>query len=156
MYTKEEASLIREKFWKAFGQYMSYVPSADGRERINWINYKTGYKYVQFKTHADKKQASIALVFSHPDEAVQELMMEQLKSLKTMLPSVFLDDWNWLLHQENEYYKIESKVELKITQVNIFNDQTWPDLISFFKKNLILLDEIWNETQFAFEEYKFM
>jgi len=156
LYTKEEASLVREKFWKSFGQYMSYVPAADGRTRINWINYKTGYKYIHFKTNADKRAAAISLVFNHPDESVQELMFEQLKSLSNMLPEAMNSDWEWELLKPNAYYKTESSVTLRIDNVNIFDEKSWPTLISFFKTNFIMLDETWSEIQFAFEEYQYL
>jgi len=48
MFSKKEASQLRKKFWMIFGQYMSPVLSSEG-EKINWINYKTGVKGLQFK-----------------------------------------------------------------------------------------------------------
>src|SRR5882724_8418668 len=48
MYTKQEASRLRQEFWTAFGQYMALSPSTGG-EKANWLNYKTGVRYLNFK-----------------------------------------------------------------------------------------------------------
>ena len=48
MYSKAEATQLRQAFWTAFGQYMAPVPSAEG-ETTNWINYKTGFKHLYFR-----------------------------------------------------------------------------------------------------------
>ncbi|RZK28608.1 MAG: DUF4268 domain-containing protein, partial [Hymenobacter sp.] len=45
MYSKAEATQLRQAFWTTFGQYMAPVPSAEGWP-TNWINYKTGLKHV--------------------------------------------------------------------------------------------------------------
>lgn len=60
MYTRQEASKLKEEFWTAFGKYMSPIPSAEGLP-INWVNYKTGVKDVSFFMEADNKQASIGI-----------------------------------------------------------------------------------------------
>ena len=72
MYTREQASQLRQAFWTAFGQYIAPHPSADGY-KINWANYRTGLKHVYFRMHADKKIASIAIEITHPDPDIQEL-----------------------------------------------------------------------------------
>lgn len=99
MYTKNEASIIKEQFWKTFGQYMSHVPNAEGILKINWINYKTGIKSIQIKMHADKKEAYIALSIFHKNEVVQELIWEKLLSLRPMIQSIINDDWHWFPNQ---------------------------------------------------------
>ncbi len=78
MYSKDEASQLKQEFWTAFGQYISPVPSADGL-RVNWVNYKTGLKHVYFKMQADKRIAAIAIEMTHPDPGIQELFFEQFK-----------------------------------------------------------------------------
>ena len=84
MYSKQEASQLRQEFWTAFGQYMSPVLSSEG-EKINWINYKTGEKDIFFRINADNKKASIAIELTHKDVGVQELYFEQFQQLKKAL-----------------------------------------------------------------------
>jgi Domain of unknown function (DUF4268) len=65
MYTKQEISRHKQAFWTAFGQYMKPVLSADG-EKISWLNYKTGNRYIHFKMDADSRQARIAVLIQQP------------------------------------------------------------------------------------------
>ena len=57
MYSKSEASQLKQEFWTSFGQYMSPVLSAEG-EKLNWINYKTGEKDIFFKMKANNKKST--------------------------------------------------------------------------------------------------
>ncbi|MCW3116154.1 MAG: hypothetical protein JWM28_236, partial [Chitinophagaceae bacterium] len=69
MYSKQDASAVRKNFWTRFGQYMNPLPGADGQP-VNWLNYKTGIKYLYFRMDAGHKQAAIAIEIRHPDAAV--------------------------------------------------------------------------------------
>ena len=56
MYSRQEASILKQEFWTSFGLYMNPVLSSEG-EKINWVNYKTGEKGIRFKMHADNRSA---------------------------------------------------------------------------------------------------
>ena len=60
MYSKEEASKLRQQFWITFGKYLKPIPSAEGLT-INWVNYKTGVKNIFFKMDAGQKEATISI-----------------------------------------------------------------------------------------------
>ena len=150
MYSKDQASQLKQAFWTAYGQYMAPVLSAEGL-RTNWINYKTGVKHIYFKMQADSKSASIAIEFSHPDAELQQLYFEQLATYKTMLHSTLGEDWDWQLHTTDDYGKTVSRVQKDISPVNIFQKEDWPKLISFFKPRIIALDEFWSDVKVAFE-----
>ncbi len=150
MYTKQEASKIRQEFWTTFGRYMSPVLSADG-EKVNWINYKTGEPNIAFKMDADNKTATVALVFSHNDDGVRELYYEQLLQLEKMLPAEGPFEWVFSFRQHNEYGKLQAGAYRRLKGVNIFNKEDWPALISFFKAGITALDEFWSMARYAFE-----
>ena len=80
LFSREEASQIKRKFWTSFGQYMKPVFSADGL-RVNWINYKTGYKGLAFKMDVDKRQAYIGIQLTQKDSDLRDLFYEQLEEL---------------------------------------------------------------------------
>jgi hypothetical protein len=86
LYSKDEASQLKQEFWTTFGQYISPQLSADGL-KVNWVNYKTGIKYLHFKMEAGKRWASIAIEITHQDIGIQELFFEQFKELKN-IPSL--------------------------------------------------------------------
>ncbi|PRY05690.1 uncharacterized protein DUF4268 [Pontibacter ummariensis] len=153
MYTREEASQLRQAFWTAFGQYIAPQPSAEGL-KINWSNYKTGLKDVYFRMRAEKKQASIAIELTHPDPEIQALFFEQFEELKNVLHGYMGEEWDWLLHTTDEYGRVISSIQKELPGVNVFNKEDWPALISFFKPRIIALDEFWSDAKYTFEALK--
>ncbi|MBB6108055.1 protein of unknown function [Mucilaginibacter lappiensis] len=153
MYSKDEASQIRQAFWTAFGQYIAPQLSADGL-RINWINYKTGIKHLNFKMQTGNREAYIAIEISHPDAGMQELMFEQFKELKTVFDTNLNEEWEWEPHTRDENNKLVSRIIKTLPSASIFNRNDWPALISFFKPRIIALDEFWSIAQYSFELFK--
>ncbi|MEQ9298615.1 MAG: DUF4268 domain-containing protein, partial [Cyclobacteriaceae bacterium] len=82
MYSRKEASQIKQEFWTTYGQYMRPIRSASG-EKVNWVNYKTGVKHLRFISDADNHQARIGIELSHSDKDIQLLFMEQFEQMKT-------------------------------------------------------------------------
>ena len=150
MYTREQATQLRQAFWTAFGQYMAPVPSAEGT-KVNWPNYKTGLKHVYFRMEAGNKKASIAIELTHPDPDIQELFFEQFAELKNLLHNHLQEEWIWVLHTRDENDKTISRIFAEITQVSVFNQDDWPQLISFFKPRIIALDEFWSNAKYSFD-----
>jgi Domain of unknown function (DUF4268) len=153
MYTKEQASQLRQAFWTTFGQYMNPIPSAEGL-RVNWVNYNTGLKQVYFRMKADKKKASIGIEMTQPDAGIQELFFEQFTALRAMLQEATGEEWTWALHDQDENGKTVSRIYQEISGVNVFNREDWPTLISFFKPRIIALDAFWTDAQYSFESLK--
>ncbi|GAA4798114.1 DUF4268 domain-containing protein [Olivibacter ginsenosidimutans] len=153
MYTREQASRLKQAFWTTFGQYMAVIPSAEGL-KTNWINYKTGHKHLFFRMAADKHTASIAIEISHPDLEIQALFFEQFEVFKELLQETLEEEWNWQLHAVNEYDKTISKIWQEIHQVSVFKKEDWPQLITFFKKRILALDEFWSLAKYPFDALK--
>jgi hypothetical protein len=150
MYSKQEAAKLKEEFWTAFGQYMAPILSAEG-EKINWINYKTGEKHIQFRMQSDNKKASIGIELSHIDPDIQQLYFEQFVQLKKIFQSIVEEEWLWVQQVANDHGKIISRIYTEINGVSIFKKNDWPKLISFFKPRIILLDEFWSNVKYSFE-----
>lgn len=150
MYSKQEASQIRQAFWTALGQYLSPIPSAEG-EKINWINYKTGEKYIAFKMQTLHKSATISIEISHPDTGVQQLYFEQFVQLKTAFETIAGNQWQWELFTQDDTGKTISRIYAGLTDKSVLNKNHWPDLISFFKPRIIALDAFWSNARYAFE-----
>jgi len=153
MYTREQASKLRQAFWTTFGQYMAPVTSAEGIT-TNWINYKTGLKGVFFRMQADKKKASIAIELTQPDPEIQQMFFEQFTALKELLHSSVGEEWEWDLHTYDENGKLISRIYTELSGVSVFNQNDWPTLISFFKPRMIALDEFWNDAKYSFDELR--
>ena len=153
MYSRQEASQLKQEFWTAFGQYMSPIFSAEG-EKVNWINYKTGEKNIAFRMHADNKKASIAIELNHKDKGIQQIYFEQLQQFKNLFTSIVQENWSWQLHTHDEHGKIISRISTEKSGVSIFQKSDWPQLISFFKPRIIALDEFWSQVKYAFESLR--
>lgn len=150
MYSRQQASELKQAFWTAFGQYMAPVLSAEG-EKINWINYKTGEKGIQFKMQADNREAFIAIVLNHPDLGMQQLYYEQFEQLRNLLHEALGEEWTWVMHTTDETDKVVSLIFTELPDVSIFKKEDWPALISFFKPRIVALDEFWSNAKYAFE-----
>lgn len=151
MYSKEEASKLRQQFWITFGKYMKPIPSADGLP-INWVNYKTGVKHVFFRMNAEQKQTNIAIEITHADMASRALFFEQFKAFQVLFNAAVNEQWEWELNAVNEYGVALSQISKTLSNVSIFNQQDWPTIISFLKPRIIALDQFWTDVKLVFED----
>ncbi len=150
MYSKEEASKLRQQFWIAFGKYMKPILSADGIP-INWVNYKTGVKHIFFKMDANQKEATISIAITHNDMAIRESYFELFSSFKTIFEESINEEWEWRLNATNEYDVSFAEISKTLSDVNIYDHQHWPALISFLKPRIIALDQFWSHVKPVFE-----
>jgi hypothetical protein len=150
MFSRQEASRVRQEFWTAFGLYMTPIPSADG-ERVGWINYKTGEKHLHFRMDAGSTTATISIEMRHPDTGVRKLYLEQLHQLKKELEAHLGETWIWQPEAEDEQGKAFSRVYQQLPNVSVFRKEDWPALVSFFKPRIIALDAFWSEARYFFE-----
>jgi hypothetical protein len=153
MFTREEASLIKQEFWTTFGKYMRPIPCAEGM-KINWVNYHTRIKDVHFRMDTGGKSAVIAILIQHGDPGIQELYYEQFLELKDLLHSTLQEEWQWQLHVPGDGGKVVTRIYKEISGVSVFSKDHWPELISFFKQRIIALDSFWENARNSFEGLK--
>ena len=150
MYTKEEATLVRQKFWTSFGKYMQPVPTSSG-DKVNWINYKTGIKGITFKMNANNASPYVAIEISLTDKIIQKQYFDCLIGLKKHFIKIVGKGWEISEHHITENRNEVSIAITELKNIKIFREADWPAIISFFKKHLIALDLFWNEWKPAFE-----
>lgn len=150
MYTRQEASLMRKKFWTSFGQYMRPLPGANG-DTINWLNYKTGIRHLYFRMDANTDRASIAIELRHTDLLQQQYYFEQLQQVQSILEQATGEKWQWQLLQPDEDGNMVSRISSKLERVNIFNTADWSAIISFLKPRMLALDKFWYTVKDGFE-----
>jgi hypothetical protein len=142
MYSKQEASLLRGQFWTTFGQYLSSVPSAGGT-KINWVNYKTGVRFIHFKMDADPDGAYIAIEIAPASAAQRKLYFDHFLSLRAQLHENVHEAWTWEEDWLNGSGRPSSRIYTSLAGVNVFRKEDWPAIISFFKPRLLGLDRFW-------------
>lgn len=150
MYSKQEASQLRQEFWTVFGQYMTPLLSADG-EKINWVNYKTGEKGIHFRMEAGNKKASVAIELTQNDPGIRELYFEPFLQLKRILQDSLNEEWMWTRQTTGSSGRSISRIYIELHGVSIFRKEDWPAIISFFKPRVIGLDEFWSTVKYGFE-----
>lgn len=141
MYSKAEASKIRERFWTKFGKYMQPVPFSSG-EKLNWINYKTGVKGIRFAMKAESKFASVEIQVTHPEEQIR---LQALKQLSVIIPELeTLTGYAWLMDKQAYFDgKRIGLIHSEIENISIFRETDWPAFIQFFKSSVMAFDQLW-------------
>lgn len=142
MYSRQEASQIRQTFWTRFGQYMRPLPGASG-EPVNWLNYKTGIRHLYFRMDVSNTNAAIAIELKHPDPAEQDFYFGKLEQVRNLLEETVGEKWQWLPHQTDDDGAVVSRIMTTLPGVNIFNEADWPAIISFLKPRIVALDAFW-------------
>ena len=150
MYSKEQASKLRQQFWTRFGQYMKPVPGAGG-EPVNWLNYKTGKRHISFHLDASKEQATIAIEIKHADKTDREIGYQQFLALKKILENVTGFLWHWEQEITAGNGEVFSKISQTLHQVNVLNEQDWPAIIAFLKPRIMALDIFWEQVKDGFD-----
>ena|SRR6476646_5489833 len=153
MYSKAEAIKLKQEFWIAFGRYLALHNNSEGM-RINWVNYHTGYKHLFFRMDAAKDRASIFILINHPDEDSRKSYFERFIGFRSIIHERLGEEWSWEEEITDEYGKKNSKISAEITNVNVFDKNTWPEIISFLKPRIMALDEVWNDIRDAFEDLR--
>ena len=149
MYSRQEESLLRKQFWTGFGQYLAPVPSAEGK-KINWINYKTGIRFINFKMDAVRGYAYVGIEISGTDATKREMYFNHFRNLWDESERENKGEWIWEQHFANNG-KIISRIYSKLENVNIYRQPDWPQIISFLKSRIIFLDVFWTANREIFE-----
>ena len=150
MYTKEQVSKLRQKFWTTFGQYMKPVPGATG-EKVNWLNYKTGIRNIVFRMDADQQKAITAIELRHETEADRMCYFKQFTALKKLLENTTGYQWYWQASTTDENGQTISRISQELHHINILNETDWPAIIAFLKPRIIALDAFWEIVKDGFD-----
>lgn len=152
VYSQHEKSRLREAFWTAFGKYMNPLTGAGGTE-VNWINYKTGVRYISFRMEVVDSIATVAIVLSHPNLETRSSQWDTLLAMESILKKIAgLEKWE-KDHKDHSYGAIQEDYRLYqvLEGVNIYKQEDWPKLITFYKALMIALDAFWEEVKYGFE-----
>ncbi|MDQ3047539.1 MAG: DUF4268 domain-containing protein [Bacteroidota bacterium] len=153
MYSRSETAQLKQEFWIAFGKYLALHNNCEGN-RINWVNYHTGHKHLYFRMEATQRNASISIQLSHEDSLMREMYYDRFLSFSKIISSVLQEEWNWELNRLDASGRNIAYIGIELNGVNVLDKSTWPEIISFLKPRMILLDEVWNDIKDAFEDLR--
>lgn len=146
MYSKQEATLIKRDFWRRFGQYMRPLKNSAG-ENVNWLNYKTGVRQIYFRLDVKRNEASVAIEIRHHDPVSRSGYFEKLNALKLLFREIAGEEWEWNPAFTDEDGIEIAKIAKSLADVNVFNENDWPAIISFLKSGIMALDKFWVEVK---------
>jgi len=140
MFSREEASQLRKDFWISFGKSFPR----------KWIKYNTQIKGFSFKFVAEQKKAMVVLDIEHPDEIYNELLFEQIQSLKNILTQEYLSDVIFDNHYELDSGKIIKRIYVLLpNKFSIYNKDYWQECFDFFVENMEQFELFFHE----YEDY---
>lgn len=123
MFSKEAAAQLRKEFWTSFGKSFPR----------KWLLYNTQIKGFSFKFQANRKQALVCLDIEHPDDIANQLLYDQLLSLKIILESEYLSEIIFDETYELENGKIIRRIYVPFNEkFSIHNKNTWRNCYEFF------------------------
>tara|TARA_R110001632_G_scaffold90844_1_gene194952 strand:- start:2103 stop:2537 length:435 start_codon:yes stop_codon:yes gene_type:complete len=125
MFSKEESAALRQEFWTSFGKSFPR----------KWLLYNTKIKGISFKFVADRKNALVCLDIEHSDEFSNEVLYDQILSLKTILTEEYIPEVIFDGSYELENGKIIRRIYINHTEkFSIYNKNTWRPCYEFYMK----------------------
>jgi hypothetical protein len=126
MFSKDEAARLRKEFWTSFGKSFPR----------KWLLYNTKIKGFSFKFVADRKKAFVCLDIEHPEEIANELLYDQMISLKSLLeteiPEVIFNA-EYELESGKKIHRIYVPFESKFS---VYNKNNWRECYEFYLETM--------------------
>lgn len=143
MFSREEATKMRQEFWTTFGKSFPR----------KWILYQTKIKGVGFKFHFDTKKAMVLMEIEGSLEH-RIKYFEKMQSLQSILEDEYLPEIIFAESYELENGKDISCVFVEKQGVCIHNKNTWQETMEFLNENMQKMEEFWWEYEdfFRMEE----
>ncbi|HAF28661.1 MAG TPA: hypothetical protein DCG75_06395, partial [Bacteroidales bacterium] len=121
MFSKDEAKLIRQKFWVNFDEY-SKKRWRKSRKRSSWILQKTGIKGFNLKFDVNDKSAQVGFEIASKGVQRQLKYQEKMQSLKALLDQEFDHQLIWSDYLQLENGKNISRIYIEKPNLNIFKE----------------------------------
>lgn len=144
MLSKEELKEKNTAFWNDFRKVMNKESSVSGRQ-INWINYPTDVKDIYVRMEVDAKGARLCFDVQPKNDAIREVLWEQMTELKAIMESEMgiTADWNEESHYWND--RLISRIKWENSDLNYFKEEDIPKIIDFLKDKLLRFDKFYQE-----------
>ncbi len=139
MYTREEAKLLRKKFWTLFGKRCKIVPELAYRKK-KWILYDTKIAGLDLKFDVDRNAATVMIEVNHKNEDKRLNIFEKLGKYKVILEEGFEEGLQWELCVSRKSGEEVSRIFVSQEGFDIHRQNQWPDIYNFFIDNMLKLE----------------
>jgi hypothetical protein len=141
MYSIEEAKKLRIDFWGQFGKRCEIHPQLTHRKK-KWILHRTKISGVALRFEIDRKNARVILELGHRNESKRLKAYEILERYKIILEEGFENGLQWeFYHQREDSLQEVCRIFVQLDNVDLHNQNQWPDIFNFFIENMLLLEE---------------
>jgi len=144
MYSKEEAKIIRQKFWDDFETYSKTRRKRLGK-RGRWILQNTGIKGFNLKFDTPDKTAQVGFEIASKGLQRQLKYYEKMQSLKALLDKEFDNQLIWNDHYLTESGKEVFRIYIEKKELNIFKESDWKLIFEFFFTQMNKLEDWFTE-----------
>jgi hypothetical protein len=143
MLSKEEFKQYKITFWEEFKQHMSKHRSVSGR-KMNWLQYKTDIKHIFLRLETNKSTVRVCFDIQFKDQAIREIVWEQMGELKKVLTDEMGEEGIWEEHYWNETISDFSRIYWEKTDLNYLNPEKRLAIFDFFEDKLIRFDKFYD------------
>lgn len=144
MYNKEEAKIIREKFWNEFKSWSGRKRTRAGKKG-KWVMNDTGMRQIRLKFHFDEKSAVVAIEVDTKNLEKRFQLWEKLESLKALLDQSADFKVQWEIEHQLIGDKTVSRVYDEMQEVNIYDPDCWQEVKKFFYSRMTTFEEFFIE-----------
>lgn len=140
MWSKEEAKVLRVKFWSGFKRYC-YKRHIDRR----WVLTGVKIKSVQLKFYADSRKALVMFQIDHKNALTRYKIYETFLSYRKLMAETCGQELRW----EEDYTGIGerpvSAIYFELSGVDMYREEDWERIYAFFAEKMVLLEEAYWE-----------
>ena len=144
MLSKEEKKEKNLLFWSEFRKFMAKFKSSNGR-KINWISYPSDVKNIFIRLQTDSKGARLCLDIQPKDQAIREIIWEQMTELKKVMENCMKHETIWIEQITSDDGRIFSRIMWEQQGLNFYNEKDKDQIFEFLKNRLIEFDEFYQE-----------
>lgn len=140
MYSKEEAKVIRKRFWESFDKFSKKRRKRLGKSS-SWMLQKTGIKGFSLKFDTNNKTVQVGFDIASKGLQRQLKYYEKMLSLKTLLDEEFDQKLIWNDHYITEEGKEVFRIYIEKTELSVFNEKDWNQIFDFFFEQMNKLED---------------
>jgi len=144
MYSKEEAKQIRVEFWEQFRDFTNKRRRNKGRTG-KWILNRTGINALNLKFHFDEETAIVGIDLETSNMDVRIALYDKLETLKNQINKALGENTIWELDYIRENQKHISRIYTSISNVSIFDKDSWNRVNMFFFDRMTALEDMYLE-----------
>lgn len=141
MYSKEELKQLHLRFWENFGKYCEVHPMLRHKSR-KWILHRTKIKNVALRFEVNRQNAKVLLELNSRNENRRLKAFEILERYKLIMEDGFEEGLIWdFFHEREDSHQEVCRIYTSLPNVDIHRQNQWPDIYSFFIRNMVQLED---------------